>query len=377
MGIKGLMKLIGDEAPSCIKEGEMKNYFGRKIAVDASMCLYQFLIAVRQDGAQLTNEAGEITSHLSGMFYRTVRMIENGLKPVYVFDGKPPEMKSHELKKRAVGREKAKEELEEAKETGTAQEIDKQERRLVKVTKDHVRDAKKVLELLGVPYVEALCEAEAQCAQMCIEGQVNSIATEDMDSLCFKTPVLLRRLTMPESRKLPVQELHFEKLMTVLGLSHAQFVDLCILMGCDYVPNIKGIGPKKAFELIKKHENIETILENIDTKKYTPVENWQYKDARRLFVEPEVYKNMDPPKWKSADVEGMIEFMCGQNGFNEDRIRSGLKRLDKSKGKINQGRMDDFFKVAKVVSTSKPTPKKDTKRKAGKQKGTPAKKTKR
>jgi flap endonuclease-1 len=95
---------------------------------------------------------------------------------------------------------------------------------------------------------------------------------------------------MPESRKLPVQELHFEKLMTVLGLSHAQFVDLCILMGCDYVPNIKGIGPKKAFELIKKHENIETILENIDTKKYTPVENWQYKDARRLFVEPEVFK---------------------------------------------------------------------------------------
>lgn len=377
MGIKGLMKLIGDEAPSCIKEGEMKNYFGRKIAVDASMCLYQFLIAVRQDGAQLTNEAGEITSHLSGMFYRTVRMIENGLKPVYVFDGKPPEMKSHELKKRAEGREKAKEELEEAKETGTAQEIDKQERRLVKVTKDHVRDAKKVLELLGVPYVEALCEAEAQCAQMCIEGQVNSIATEDMDSLCFKTPVLLRRLTMPESRKLPVQELHYEKIMTALGLSHAQFVDLCILMGCDYVPNIKGIGPKKAFELIKKHNNIETILENIDTKKYAPVENWQYKDARRLFVEPEVYKNMDPPKWKAPDVEGMIEFMCGQNGFNEDRIRSGLKRLDKSKGKINQGRMDDFFKIAKVVSTSKATPKKDTKRKAGKQKGTPAKKTKR
>lgn len=122
---------------------------------------------------------------------------------------------------------------------------------------------------------------------MCIILSLNYL---QKDSLCFKTPVLLRRLTMPESRKLPVQELHYDKLMTVLGLSHAQFVDLCILMGCDYVPNIKGIGPKKAFELIKKHENIETILENIDTKKYTPVENWQYKDARRLFVEPEVYK---------------------------------------------------------------------------------------
>merc|ERR1712002_422801 len=162
MGIKGLMKLIQDEAPAAVKEGEMKNYFGRKIALDASMCLYQFLIAVRQDGSQLQNEAGEITSHLNGLFYRTIRMIENGLKPVYVFDGKPPKMKSHELEKRREHREKAQDELEEAKEVGTKDEIDKQERRLVKVTKEHVEEAKKLLTLMGVPYVEALCEAEAQ-----------------------------------------------------------------------------------------------------------------------------------------------------------------------------------------------------------------------
>ena len=124
--------------------------------------LYQFLIAVRQDGSQLTNDAGEVTSHLNGLFYRTIRMIEAGLKPVYVFDGKPPTMKSHELEKRREARAKAQEELEEAKEAGTATEVDKQERRLVKVTKEHVAECKKLLELMGVPFVEADTEAEAQ-----------------------------------------------------------------------------------------------------------------------------------------------------------------------------------------------------------------------
>jgi len=366
MGIKGLMKLIGDEAPGCVKEGEMKNYFGRKIAIDASMCLYQFLIAVRQDGSQLQNEAGEITSHLNGLFYRTIRMIENGLKPVYVFDGKPPKMKSHELEKRKEKREEAEKELEEAKEVGTNEEIDKQERRLVKVTKEHVAESKKLLDLMGVPYVEALCEAEAQCAQMALEGLVNAVSTEDMDALCFKTPCLLRRLTMPEARKLPVQELSYEKLMAVLELTHEEFVDLCILMGCDYVPNIRGIGPKKSFELIKKHKSIENILKAIDQKKYPPPEDWRFADARELFLEPEVHKNIDPPKWKSPDVEATVEFLHNEKGFAEERIRNGLKRLAKSKGKTNQGRMDDFFKMAKVVSTTKQTPKKDAKRKAGK-----------
>lgn len=366
------MKLIGDEASGCVKEGEMKNYFGRKIAIDASMCLYQFLIAVRQDGSQLQNEAGEVTSHLNGMFYRTIRMVENGLKPVYVFDGKPPKMKSHELEKRKAGRAKATVDLEEAKEVGTTEEIDKQERRLVKVTKEHVDESKKLLELMGIPYVEALCEAEAQCAQMCQEGLVHAVSTEDMDALCFKTTILLRRLTMPEARKLPVQELSYEKLMVVLGLTHDEFVDLCILMGCDYVPNIRGIGPKKAFELIKKHKNIEKILTEIDQKKYIPPVDWQFAQARELFLDPEVHKNIDAPKWKAPDVEATVQFLAEEKGFNEERIRNGLKRMAKAKGKTNQGRMDDFFKTAKIVSTTKQTPK----RKSGKQKGTPAKKQK-
>lgn len=176
MGILGLSKLIADIAPFAIKESEIKNYFGRKIAVDASMCLYQFLIAVRAEGAQLTSVDGETTSHLMGMFYRTIRMLDAGIKPVYVFDGKPPDLKSGELAKRAERREEAQKSLEKAIEAGDEAEVDKFNRRLVRVTKDHVAEAKELVRLMGVPYVEAPCEAEAQCAALVKAGELIGLA---------------------------------------------------------------------------------------------------------------------------------------------------------------------------------------------------------
>lgn len=189
MGILGLSKLIADVAPSAIKENEIKNYFGkpnyqqsnqlslaatlihtclsvaigRKIAIDASMCLYQFLIAVRAEGAQLTSVDGETTSHLMGIFYRTIRLLENGIKPVYVFDGTPPDMKSGELQKRTERREEAQKALDKATEAGDAADIEKFNRRLVRVTKAHNAEAKELLKLMGVPYIDSPCEAEAQC----------------------------------------------------------------------------------------------------------------------------------------------------------------------------------------------------------------------
>merc|ERR1712142_414961 len=130
MGIHGLTKLLGDHAPGSMKENEIKNFFGRKVAVDASMGIYQFLIAVRSDGSMLTNEDGETTSHLMGLFYRTIRMLDNGIKPVYVFDGKPPDMKSGELAKRKEKRDEAQKELEKAEEAGDEENVEKFSRRL-------------------------------------------------------------------------------------------------------------------------------------------------------------------------------------------------------------------------------------------------------
>jgi len=373
MGIHGLSKVLGDHAPSGMKENEIKNYFGRKVAIDASMSIYQFLIAVRSDGNQLTNEAGETTSHLMGLFYRTIRMLDNGIKPVYVFDGKPPQLKSGELAKRTERREEAQKQLTEAQQAGDQENIDKFSRRLVKVTPQHNKECKELLELMGVPYIDAPCEAESQCAELVKGEKVYAMASEDMDSLTFGANILLRHLTFSEARKMPIQEFHYDKIIAELGFTKEQFIDLCILLGCDYCESIKGIGPVKAIKLIQDHKCIEEILEHIDTTKYPVPEGWLYKQARQLFVNPDVTPaDKIELKWKSPDEEKLVEFMVQGKGFAEDRIRNGAKKILKAKKTSTQGRMDSFFKVLPSTNT---TPKAD-KRKIDDKKGSAKKKAK-
>ncbi|KAL6730597.1 hypothetical protein Aduo_001560 [Ancylostoma duodenale] len=379
MGIKDLSKVIADNAPNAIKLNEMKSYFGRKVAIDASMCLYQFLIAVRQDGSQLQSESGETTSHLMGMFYRTIRMIDNGVKPCYVFDGKPPDMKSGELEKRSEKRAEAEKALTEAKERGDTEAVDKFERRLVKVTKEQNADVKRLLGLMGVPVVEAPCEAEAQCAALVKAKKVYGTATEDMDALTFGSDVLLRHMTFSEAKKMPIKEFSLSRILTDFDMTKEQFIDLCILLGCDYCESIRGVGPKKAFELIKSYGDIETILENIDHKKYPPPENWPYKRARELFMNPEVAdcENINLV-WKEPDVDGIMKFMCEEKNFNEERIKSAIAKMQKGRSTATQGRIDAFFSVNKTVK-SEPTAAKrkaEEQKKTTKKRGPPLKKPK-
>ena len=186
------------------------------------MSIYSFLIAVRSEGQVLTNEAGEATSHLMGMFYRTIRICDNGLKPVYVFDGAPPKLKSGELAKRVQRKTEAREAHEEAKETGTAEDVEKFSRRTVRVTREHNDECKKLLRLMGVPYLVAPTEAEAQCAVLARAGKVYAAASEDMDTLTFNAPVLLRHLTFSEQRKEPIQEIQLERALEGLGFTQDQ-----------------------------------------------------------------------------------------------------------------------------------------------------------
>ena len=288
------MKLISEEAPEAVKEYDgFGPLNGRKVAIDASMAMYQFLVAVRTGSGgqqqQLTNENGDVTSHVQGMFNRTIRMMEAGIKPVYVFDGKPPPMKSGELAKRIARRAKAEKDLEAAKAAQNAEDIDRFQRRLVKVTKQHNEECKELLRLMGVPCITAPCEAEAQCAELNKHGKVYGTATEDMDALTFRTPKLIRKLFSQSSSKdksTPVVEIDVEKVLEHMNLSYNQFVDLCIMCGCDYCDTIKGIGPKSALKLIKEHKNIETAIAHLkknDKKKVVPPDWKEHKVSRKAM----------------------------------------------------------------------------------------------
>ncbi|WVR04460.1 flap endonuclease 1 [Kwoniella sp. DSM 27419] len=426
MGIKGLTALLSEHAPRCMKEHEMKTLFGRKVAIDASMSIYQFLIAVRQqDGQMLMNESGDVTSHLMGFFYRTIRMVDHGIKPCYIFDGKPPELKGGVLAKRFAKREEAKEGEEEAKETGTAEDIDKLARRQVRVTKEHNEECKKLLALMGIPVVTAPGEAEAQCAELARAGKVYAAGSEDMDTLTFHSPILLRHLTFSEAKKMPISEINLEVALQDLEMSMDQFIELCILLGCDYLEPCKGIGPKTALKLLREHgslgevvkfvrskmaekdaENKQVVAEAEDDsdreseeggsgmmvnsdgeeipgpsspakkspakkkKKVTSAgmvipEYWPWEEAKQLFITPDVVKGVDLElDWKSPDVDGLVDFLCRDKGFNEDRVRAGAAKLAKMLTAKQQGRLDGFFTVKPKDGGSKPAAAAGGKRKA-------------
>ncbi|PMD19164.1 flap endonuclease-like protein 1 [Hyaloscypha hepaticicola] len=349
MGIKQLFQIIKDECPDAYKEGEIKNQFGRKVAIDASMSIYSFLIAVRSGGEMLTNEDGETTSHLMGMFYRTLRIVDNGIKPVYVFDGAPPKLKSGELAKRFQRKATATEGLEEAKETGTAEDVEKFSRRTVRVTREHNAECQRLLKLMGVPYIIAPTEAEAQCAVLAKAGKVYAAASEDMDTLCFDSPVLLRHLTFSEQRKEPIQEIFTEKVLAGLNMDRKQFVDLCILLGCDYLDPIPKVGPHTALKLIREYGTLEKFVEAVEAgkTKFQIPEDWPYADARELFFNPDVRPADHPDcdfKWEAPDIEGLVQFLVTEKGFSEDRVRSGAARLQKNLKSSQQARLEGFFK---------------------------------
>ena len=349
--------MIRENCPDAIKESEIKAQFGRKVAIDASMSLYSFLIAVRSGGEQLMSDTGETTSHLMGMFYRTLRIVDNGIKPLYVFDGAPPKLKSGELAKRFQRKSEAQEQHEEAKETGTAEEVERFSRRTVRVTKEHNAEAQRLLKLMGVPYIVAPTEAEAQCAVLARAGKVYAAASEDMDTLTFNAPVLLRHLTFSEQRKEPIQEIHLDRVLEGLDFDLNQFIDMCILLGCDYLDPVKGIGPKNAHSLIKEHKTLEKVVEQIEkTGKYTLPEDWPYQDARLLFQEPDV-RAADAPecdfKWEAPDVDGLVKFLVEEKGFSEDRVRNGAARLQKNLKSGQQSRLEGFFKVKEKTDDQK------------------------
>jgi flap endonuclease-1 len=237
--------------------------------------------------------------------------------------------------------------LLEAKETGTAEDVEKYGKRTIKVTKEHNEECKKLLRLMGVPVVEAPCEAEASCAALCAAGRVFAAASDDMDTLTFGTPKLARNLMKPASAETGILEFDYAVALRELGLTREQFVDLCILCGCDYTDAIRGVGPVTALKLIKEHGSIEKVLAHLKDSgsKWVVPDPFPFEAARRLFLEPEVVDVAAIPefKWLPPDEEGLVAFLVGEKSFSEERVRKAVEKMKAAKSKASQNRMESFF----------------------------------
>jgi flap endonuclease-1 len=200
---------------------------------------------------------------------------------------------------------------------------------------------------MGLPVVQAESEAEAQCSELVRHGKAWAVATEDMDALTFGSPILLRHLTFSAAAKRPVAEYHIDRVLAALGLTMDQFIDLCILLGCDYTGKIPGIGPQKAFEGIKAHGSIEGLIANMDPVKHAiPEGSFDYVGARALFKQPPVKPAAEVEiVFGQPDEEGLRRFLIEERLFNAERVESGITRLKKALARKTQGRLDQFFTV--------------------------------
>uniref|UniRef100_A0A0D9ZFE7 Flap endonuclease 1 n=1 Tax=Oryza glumipatula TaxID=40148 RepID=A0A0D9ZFE7_9ORYZ len=277
MGIKGLTKLLAEHAPGAAVRRRVEDYRGRVVAIDASLSIYQFLIVVGRKGTEvLTNEAGEVT--------------------------------------RSLKRDGSSEDLNRAIEVGDEDLIEKFSKRTVKVTKKHNEDCKRLLSLMGVPVVQAPGEAEAQCAALCENHKVFAIASEDMDSLTFGARRFLRHLTDLSFKRSPVTEFEVSKVLEELGLTMDQFIDLCILSGCDYC-----IGGQRALKLIRQHGCIEEVVQNLSQTRYSVPEDWPYQEVRALFKEPNVCTDIPDFLWTPPDEESVEKIKAANDKFSLGR----------------------------------------------------------
>mgnify|MGYP000359585955 CR=1 FL=1 len=349
MGVN-IRALVPEDAVRIIS---LKDLSGKIIAFDAYNALYQFLSTIRgPDGKPLMDHRGRVTSHLSGLFYRTVNLVELGIKPVFVFDGKPPALKEAEIKRRMEIREEALIKYEEALKAGRLEEARKYAQQAARLKDEMVEDAKRLLSLMGVPWVQAPSEGEAQAAHMVKRGDADLCASQDYDSLLFGATALARNITISGRRKLPGKDIYVEvrpeiielpRLLEKLGITREQLIDIGILVGTDYNPKgIKGIGPKRAYELVRRYGSLERALETGSISRSDfPVDPMEIK---KIFLEPEVTDDYEL-EWSEPDVEGVVDFLCGERDFSEDRVRKALDRVLEAlrKARRKTVKLTDFF----------------------------------
>ena len=321
------------------------DFRGKVLAIDAFNTLYQFLAIIRQpDGTPLHDHHGRVTSHLSGLIYRTSNFVEAGIKPVFVFDGVAPRRKARTIHARVEIKQRAEREWREAVEVGDFEKARTKAMQTSRLTSEMVEQSQRLLELLGVPWVQAPAEGEAEASAMARTGAAWGVASQDHDALLFGAPVLVKNLAITGRRKLPrknvfievtPEEIELEATLRDLGITREQLVDIGILVGTDFNEGVKGIGPKKALVGIRKHGRVEAVLGEIGAE----IEGLD--EVRAIFLDPRV-EPVGELAWRPAQREKVKAMLCDEFDFSPERIDQALAKFDVAREAKRQSSLDVF-----------------------------------
>jgi len=325
---------FGDSIPR--EKIRLEDISGWTLAVDGYNTLYQFLAIIRgMDGGHLKDSQGRVTSHVSGLFYRNVNLLELGIKLVYVFDGKPPVLKTEEIRRRSEQRREAKDQYLRALQSGDMVQARKYAEASTVLRRDMVADAKELLDAMGIPWVDAPSEGEAQATTMAIEGTVNAVASQDHDSIVFGAPVLVRNVTISGKRRLPSkgivinvvpERITLSSVLEATGLTREQLVDFAILLGTDFNPDgFEGVGPATALKYLKKYGRLEDIKELRDA-----LQAVDFGAIRKLYLNAPSIKGFRP-EFRPMDKAKVISFLVGEHSFSRDRVEAAIGRVQSSK----------------------------------------------
>ena len=323
---------------------------GKTVAVDAFNTLYQFLTTIRQrDGSLLKDSKGNVTSHLSGLFNRTINLLKMDVRLVFVFDGKTPELKAKERARREALKQDAQKRYQEAEQQEDVDAMRKYAGRTARLTPEMVAEAKRLLDALGVPYVEAPSEGEAQAAEL-TKGIAFAVASQDADSILFGARRVIKNLTFTPRRKQPgklayadagPELIELDAVLKELACTREQLICLSLLIGTDYnVGGIQGIGPKNAVKLIHQHPDPETLFA---AAKWSEHFSYPWQDAYLLFTHPQVIPASEiSVSWKKPDAEKVMALMCDEHDFGKERIQKALAELEQE-GRKKQKGLSEFF----------------------------------
>jgi len=314
---------------------DFKDLDNKLLVFDASLTIFQFMSTIRQaDGSLLTDTKGNVTSHLIGLFSRTINFMQKGMKLIFVFDGKPPELKSKEKERRKKLKQKAQEQFETAKEQKDIEAMKKYAARTSYIDKDIIRESKDLLKALGIPIIQAPSEADAQISYLVKKGDAYAAVTQDADVLLYATPKIVRNLSASLRKKSNVryknvglEMIKFRSVLDELGISQNQLIVLGILIGTDYnVGGIKGIGSKKALKLVKKYgDDFDSLFNDVKWSEYFDYP-WQdvYNTIKTMPVTDDYEIEFNEP-----DKDKIIDLLCKQHDFSLDNVNNKLEKLYK------------------------------------------------